>query len=118
VQPGEAAYVPLAHDYLGAPIQLSRDNVLAMLKPLLENPAQSKIGYNLKYHAHVLANHGIQLQGIAFDTMLESYVLNSTTTHNLDELAQKYLELKTTRFEDIAGKGKKQLAFNQMNSPW
>ncbi len=115
VQPGEAAYVPLAHDYLGAPAQLSRDNVLAALKPLLENPDKPKIGHNIKYDAHVLANHGIQLQGIAFDSMLESYVLNSIATqHNLDALAKKYLGLQTTKFEDIAGKGKKQLTFNQI----
>ncbi len=114
VQTGEAAYLPIAHDYLGATQQLSRDNVLAALKPLLENPDKPKIGHNLKYHAHILANHGIQLQRIAFDTMLESYILNSTATHNLDELAQKYLQLKITPFEDIAGKGKKQLSFNQI----
>jgi DNA polymerase-1 len=115
VQPGEAAYVPLTHDYLGAPAQLSRDKVLAALKPLLENPDKPKLGHNLKYDAHILANHGIQLQGIAFDSMLESYVLNSIATqHNLDALAKKYLGSQTTQFEDIAGKGKKQLSFNQI----
>ncbi len=115
VQATEAAYVPLAHDYLGAPRQLSRDNILAALKPLLENPAKLKIGQNLKYDAHILANHGIDLQGIAFDTMLESYVLNSTATqHDMDSLAQKYLGLQTVKFEDVAGKGKKQLIFSQV----
>jgi DNA polymerase I len=114
IEAGEAAYVPLAHDYLGAPQQLSRDNVLAALKPLLENPNKRKIGQNLKYDAHVLANHGIHLQGMAFDTMLESYVLNSTTKHDMDSLAQSYLHKTTITFEEIAGKGKKQLTFNQI----
>jgi DNA polymerase-1 len=116
VQAGEAAYVPLAHDYLGAPQQLSREKVLAALKPLLENPDKPKVGQNLKFDAHILANHGIHLQGIAFDTMLESYVLNSTATqHNLDALAKKYLKLQTIKFEEIAGKGKKQLPFSQVH---
>lgn len=115
VQAGEAAYVPLAHDYLGAPQQLSRDHVLTALKPLLENPKRLKVGHHLKYDAHVLANHKIHLQGIAFDTLLESYVLDSTaTSHDMDSLALKYLNLTTTTFEDIAGKGKKQLTFNQI----
>ncbi len=113
VQAGEAAYIPLTHDYLGVPHQLSRDEVLAALKPLLEN--KPKIGQNLKYDAHVLANHGINLQAIAFDTLLESYILDSTATrHDLDSLALKYLKLETIHFEDIAGKGKKQLPFNQI----
>jgi len=116
VQVGEAAYVPLAHDYLGAPQQLSREKVLAALKPLLENPDKPKVGQNLKFDAHILANHGIHLQGIAFDTMLESYILNSTATlHNLDALAKKYLKLQTIKFEEIAGKGKKQLPFSQVH---
>jgi DNA polymerase-1 len=116
VQAGEAAYVPLAHDYLGAPQQLSREKVLAALKPLLENPDKPKVGQNLKFDAHILANHGIHLQGIAFDTMLESYILNSTATqHNLDALAKKYLKLQTIKFEEIAGKGKKQLPFSQVH---
>ncbi len=115
IQPQEAAYIPLAHDYLGAPPQLSCDQVLAALKPLLENPHQLKIGHNLKYDAHVLANHGITLQGMAFDTLLESYLLNSTaTSHSLDSLAAQYLQINTTTFEEIAGKGKKQLTFNQI----
>ncbi|MEK8018774.1 MAG: DNA polymerase I [Candidatus Parabeggiatoa sp.] len=116
VQSGEAAYVPLAHDYLGVPEQLSRDHVLAALKPLLENPDKPKMGHNLKYDAHVLANHGIELQGIAFDTMLESYVLDSTATrHDMDSLALQYLGLQTITFKEIAGSGKKQLTFNQVD---
>jgi DNA polymerase-1 len=115
VTPGRAAYVPLAHDYLGVPKQLDREAVLALLKPLLENPNKAKLGQNLKYDASVLANHGIHLQGIAFDTMLESYVLDSTATrHDMDSLALKYLGCSTIHFEDIAGKGAKQLRFNQI----
>ena len=115
VEAGEAAYVPLAHDYLGAPEQLDRARVLAQLKPLLEDPDQAKVGQNLKYDANVLANHGITLRGIAFDTMLESYVLDSTATrHDMDSLALKYLGQGTIHFEDIAGKGAKQLTFNQI----
>tara|TARA_R110002110_G_scaffold205066_7_gene417094 strand:+ start:226434 stop:229148 length:2715 start_codon:yes stop_codon:yes gene_type:complete len=115
VTPGEAAYVPFGHDYLGAPAQLDRDAVLAQLKPLLEDDRQAKVGQNLKYDASVLANHDITLRGIRFDTMLESYVLDSTATrHDMDSLALKYLGLKTIHFEDIAGKGAKQLTFNQI----
>jgi DNA polymerase I len=115
VEAGRAAYVPLAHDYLGAPEQLDRDSVLAQLRPLLENPDQAKVGQNLKYDASVLANHGIELRGIAYDTMLESYVLDSTATrHDMDSLALKYLGQSTIHFEDIAGKGAKQLTFNQI----
>ncbi|MEH6589309.1 MAG: DNA polymerase I [Halioglobus sp.] len=115
VEAGTAAYVPLAHDYLGAPVQLDRDQVLARIKPLLEDPAQLKVGQNLKYDASVLANHDICLRGIAFDTMLESYVLDSTATrHDMDSLALKYLGCSTIHFEDIAGKGAKQLKFNQI----
>jgi len=116
VEAGEAAYVPLAHDYLGVPFQLDREKVLAQLKPLLEDPSQAKVGQNLKYDASVLVNHGIALKGIAFDTMLESYVLDSTATrHDMDSLALKYLGVKTIRFEDVAGKGAKQLTFNQID---
>src|SRR5690606_26122758 len=93
VEPGEAAYVPCGHDYMGAPEQLPLDWVLEKLKPMLEDPAKAKVGQNLKYDRSVLLNHGIELRGIAFDTMLESYVLNSTgTRHNLDDLARKYLD--------------------------
>jgi DNA polymerase-1 len=115
ISAGEAVYVPLAHDYLGVPPQLPRDQVLAALKPLLENPQHLKVGHHLKYDAHILANYGIELQGIAFDTLLESYVLNSTaTSHSLDALANHYLQIKTITFEEVAGKGKKQLSFNQV----
>jgi DNA polymerase-1 len=115
VTPGSAAYVPLAHDYLGAPEQLDREAVLAQLKPLLEDAGQSKVGQNLKYDASVLANYDITLRGIAFDTMLESYVLNSTASrHDMDSLALKYLGCSTIHFEDVAGKGSKQLTFNQV----
>jgi DNA polymerase-1 len=111
----EAAYLPLKHDYESAPTQLDFDTTLAKLKPLLESDRPQKIGQNLKYDWHVLANHGIQLRGIAFDTMLESYVLNSVATrHNMDDLAQHYLNKTTIRFEDIAGKGKAQKTFNQI----
>lgn len=116
VQAGEAAYVPCCHDYLDAPEQLSLDWVLEQLKPLLENPNKAKVGQNLKYDRSVLLNHGITLQGIAFDTMLESYVLNATATrHDMDSLAKQYLDRETIHFEDIAGKGAKQLTFNQIS---
>ncbi|WP_334078353.1 DNA polymerase I [Microbulbifer sp. M83] len=115
VEPGEAAYVPLAHDYMGAPEQLPYDEVMAALKPLLEDPEQKKVGQNLKYDSHILANCGIELRGIARDTMLESYVLDSTASrHDMDSLAQKYLGEQTVHYEDIAGKGAKQLTFNQI----
>jgi DNA polymerase-1 len=115
VTAGEAAYLPLAHDYLGAPAQLDRDACLARLKPLLEDACKRKVGQNLKFDRNVLRNHGIELRGIAFDTMLESYVLDSTATrHNMDDLAAKYLGVKTVTFEEIAGKGVKQLTFNQI----
>ena len=115
VKTGEAAYLPLAHDYPGAPEQLDRDETLALLKPLLEDPNRPKLGHNLKYDASVLANHGIQMQGIRHDTMLESYVFNSTASrHDMDSLCVKYLNHTNIHFEDIAGKGAKQLTFNQI----
>ena len=115
VKQGEAAYVPLAHDYIGAPEQLSRTEVLSQLQPLLENDAPKIIGQHLKYDMNVLKRYGIQMRGIAFDTMLESYVLNSTASrHDMDSLALKYLGYKTVHFEDIAGKGAKQITFNQI----
>lgn len=115
VKVGEAAYVPLMHDYVGAPEQLDIDWALDLLKPILESESNKKVGQNLKYDAHILLNHGIELKGIAYDTMLESYVLNSTATrHNMDALAEFYLDHKTIHFQDIAGKGKKQLTFNQI----
>ncbi|TFF53831.1 DNA polymerase I [Pseudomonas putida] len=118
VEPHEAAYVPLAHDYEGAPAQLHREAVLLALKPLLEDPAKAKVGQNAKYDINILANGSpaIEMRGVAYDTMLESYVLNSTATrHDMDSLAQKYLDHTTIAFEDIAGKGAKQLTFNQIN---
>lgn len=113
--PGKAAYVPLAHDYPGTPDQLDRSKILERLRPLLENPHKPKLGQNLKYDMHVLANHGIALQGIAHDTMLESYVLNSTATkHNMDDLAREYLGVDTIHYEDVAGKGAKQIGFQEV----
>lgn len=115
VTEGEAAYVPLAHDYPGVPEQLSRESILQALKPLLENPKQAKLGQNLKYDANVLANYDINLQGVAHDTMLESYVLDSTRTkHNMDDLAKVYLNRETIHYEDVAGKGAKQIGFAEV----
>ena len=112
---GCAWYVPVAHDYVGAPEQLKRDWVLAQLKPWLEDDSKAKVGQNLKYDQSVLARYGIALKGVRFDTMLESYVLNSVASrHDMDSLALKYLGQKTISFEDIAGKGAKQLTFNQI----
>ena len=116
VEAGEAAYVPIAHDYEGAPKQLSLDAVLKQLKPLLEDPDVSLVGQNLKYDANVLHKYGIELRGIAHDTMLQSYVLNSTgSRHDMDSLAMRYLDETTIHYEDVAGKGKKQLTFNQID---
>ncbi len=115
VDAGAAAYIPVAHSYVGAPKQLSLVEVLERLKPLLEDPAISKVGQNLKYDMSVLARYGVQLAGVAYDTMLESYVLNSVATrHNMDDLAEKYLGRTTIHFEDVAGKGSKQLTFDQV----
>jgi len=115
IEPGEAAYVPLAHAYTGAPDQLDREAVLERLRPLLEDPKRPKLGQNLKYDMSVLARHGIALAGIAHDTMLESYVLDSTATrHDMDSLALKYLGHKTIHYEEVAGKGAKQLTFDQV----
>ncbi len=111
----EAAYVPMGHDYPGAPSQLEREWVLAQLKPLLEDETRIKIGQNIKYDMNVLANYDIELRGMQHDTMLESYVLNSVATrHDMDSLAKKYLEVGTIRYEDIAGKGARQLTFNEV----
>jgi DNA polymerase-1 len=116
VEPGVAAYIPVAHSYAGAPTQLSRDSVLATLRPWLESAEHAKLGHHLKYDAHVLRNHGVELAGIAHDSMLESYVLNSTASrHDMDSLAAKYLGIKTTKFEDVAGKGAKQLRFDEVD---
>ena len=115
VAPGEAAYLPVAHDYLDAPQQLNRDAVLAQLKPLLEDPDASKVGQNLKYDRGVLKNYDIELAGIKYDTMLESYILNSVVgKHDMDSLSARWLNHKTITFEEIAGKGKNQLTFNQI----
>jgi DNA polymerase-1 len=116
VAPGEAAYVPLGHDYAGAPHQLDREKVLAAFKPLLEDPAKPKLGHHLKYDAHSLANYGIALKGQRFDSMLESYVLNSVATrHDMDSAAAKYLGIKTIAYEEVTGKGAKQITFNQVD---
>ncbi|HEY1725392.1 MAG TPA: DNA polymerase I [Steroidobacteraceae bacterium] len=114
VEPGHAAYVPLAHDYLDAPPQLDRARVLAALRPLLEDPTHGKLGQHLKFDMHVLQNYGIELRGQQHDTMLESYVLNSTATrHDMDSMAERFLGLRTIKFEDVCGKGAKQIGINQ-----
>ncbi|WP_024548281.1 DNA polymerase I [Siccibacter turicensis] len=114
-EPGVAAYLPVAHDYLDAPDQVSRERALELLKPLLEDEKALKVGQNLKYDRGVLQNYGIELRGIAFDTMLESYILNSVSgRHDMDSMAQRLLKHKTITFEEIAGKGKNQLTFNQI----
>ncbi|MCK5918459.1 MAG: DNA polymerase I [Cocleimonas sp.] len=115
-KPGVATYLPLAHDYVGAPPQLNRQQTLVKLKPLLEDPTVLKVGQNLKYDRSVLLNHGIELKGIVHDTMLQSYILDSAANrHDMDTLCKKYLEHETVKFTDIAGRGKKQLTFNQID---
>ncbi|MGV6985770.1 DNA polymerase I [Providencia hangzhouensis] len=117
IEPGHAAYLPLGHDYLDAPVQLPLEEVLELMKPILESENILKIGQNLKYDAEVLENYDIELKGIGYDTMLESYVLNSVAgmgRHDMDSLADRHLNHKTVSFEEIAGKGKKQLTFNQI----
>ena len=114
VMAGSAAYLPLKHDYFDAPEQLNFAEALAKIKPILENDAIKKVGQNLKYDCHVLANHGIELNGIAHDTMLQSYVFESHKTHGMDALAERHLGLQTIHFEDVAGKGAKQVSFNQV----
>ena len=115
IETGSAAYVPLAHDYEDAPTQLDRATALEQLRPLLEDDNRKKVGQNLKYDANVLLNYGIQLRGIAFDTMLESYVFNSIASrHDMDSLAKNYLGVETIHYEDVAGKGAKQITFNQV----
>ncbi|MCS2155675.1 DNA polymerase I [Scandinavium sp. H11S7] len=114
-EPGEAAYVPVAHDYIDAPEQLSLERLLELMKPLLEDDKSLKVGQNLKYDRGILANYGIELRGIAFDTMLESYTLDSVAgRHDMDSLSDRWLKHKTITFEEIAGKGKNQLTFNQI----
>ena len=116
VEQGQAAYLPVAHCYEGAPKQLDREYVLEQLKPWLEDASRSKVGHHLKYDAHILENHGVTLRGMRFDSMLESYVLNSTATrHDMNSTAHKYLNLETIRFEDVAGKGAGQLRFDQVD---
>ncbi len=114
ISPGEAAYLPLTHDYFDAPVQLNFNNTLAKIKPILENPNIKKVGQNLKYDEHVLANHGISLEGIQHDTLLQSYVFESHKTHNMDDLAMRHLGIQTISFEEVAGKGAKQVSFNQV----
>jgi DNA polymerase-1 len=114
VEPGVAAYIPLRHDYAGAPDQLDRETTLAKLKPLLESGKHAKLGHHLKYDAHVLARHGIALGGMAFDSMLESYVWNSVLRHDMDSAAERYLGIRTIHYEDVAGKGAKQIPFSQV----
>ncbi len=116
MEAGEAAYLPVAHDYPGAPDQLARDEVLAKMRSWLEDPTKKKVGHHLKYDAHILARYDIALAGIAFDSMLESYVLNSVATrHDMDSVAGHYLGRQTIHYEDVAGKGAKQLTFNQID---
>jgi len=116
VTAGEAAYIPLSHDYAGAPPQLDGALVLAVLKPLLEDPSKPKLGHHLKFDCHILANYGIAVAGQRYDSMLESYVLNSVTTrHDMDSTVQKYLGLKTISYEEVCGKGAKQITFNQVD---
>ncbi len=115
VEAGHAAYLPLAHDGPDGPEQLDRETVLEQIRPLLEDPRRPKLGHHIKYDMNVLANHGIRLAGIAHDSMLESYVLDSTASrHDMDSLALKYLGIRTTHYEEVAGKGAKQIPFNQV----
>ena len=114
VEAGSATYLPLMHDYFDAPQQLNFNETLARIKPILENPAIKKVGQNLKYDQHVLANHGIQLNGIAHDTLLQSYVFESHKSHGMDALSERHLGIRTITFEEVAGKGAKQVGFNQV----
>jgi DNA polymerase-1 len=115
VKSGEAAYLPLRHDYAGAPEQLDFDTALACMRPILEDPAIAKVGQHLKYDKHVLANHGISLNGIVHDTLLQSYVLESHRPHNMDNLASRHLDIQTITYEQVAGKGAKQVPFSQVS---
>jgi len=116
VETGEACYVPLAHDYPGTPAQLPRDQVLARLKPIFEDPARPKLGQHAKYDINILSHYGIVLQGLKHDSMLESYVWNATATrHDMDSLARKYLGYETVKYEEVAGKGAKQISFSQVD---
>ena len=116
VQPGHACYIPLAHDYPGAPAQLPRDKVLAALKPIFEDTRRPKVGQHAKYDMNILSHYGITVQGLKHDTMLESYVWNATATrHDMDSLAKKYLGYDTVKYEEVAGKGAKQISFSQVD---
>ena len=116
VEPGKAAYIPLTHDYPGAPKQLARDHVLNALKPILEDPKRRKVGQHGKYDINILSHYGIDVQGLAHDTMLESYIFNATATrHDMDSLAQRYLGYTTIKYEQVAGKGAKQIPFSQVD---
>ncbi|HEY4293720.1 DNA polymerase I [Luteibacter sp.] len=116
VEPGKAAYVPLAHDFPGAPTQLSREHVLGALKPIFEDPSRPKVGQHGKYDVNILSHYGIALRGLAHDTMLESYILNATATrHDMDSLASRYLGYTTVKYEEVAGKGAKQIPFSQVD---
>ncbi len=115
VEPGSAAYIPLAHNYPGAPDQLAREQVLEMLRPWLENPAKPKLGQHLKYDSHVFANHGVSLQGIVHDTLLQSYVLESHRNHDMDSLALRWLDKKTISYQDVCGKGASQIGFDEVS---
>jgi DNA polymerase-1 len=116
VEPGKAAYIPLGHDYPGAPRQLTREHVLGALKPIFEDPARPKVGQHGKYDINILSHYGIALQGLAHDTMLESYVFNATATrHDMDSLASRYLSYSTIKYEQVAGKGAKQISFSQVD---
>lgn len=116
IQPGYACYIPLAHDYPGAPQQLPRDKVLAALKPILEDPRRPKVGQHAKYDMNILSHYGIAVQGLQHDTMLESYVWNATATrHDMDSLAKKYLDYDTIKYEQVAGKGARQISFSQVD---
>ncbi|HZP91674.1 MAG TPA: DNA polymerase I, partial [Burkholderiales bacterium] len=114
-EPGHAAYIPVAHSYPGAPEQLSRDAVLAKLRPWLEDASRPKVGQNLKYDMHVLANHGLRLRGVAHDTLLQSYVLESHRPHDMDDLALRHLDVKTITYDDVTGKGAARIAFEQVD---
>ena len=115
ISPGEAAYVPVAHRYPAAPDQLPRERVLAALRPLLASESHVKVGHHLKYDAHVLANHGLDLRGPRFDTMLESYLLDATATrHDLDSIALKYLGRDTIHYEHVTGRGANQIGFEEV----
>ncbi len=115
VEPHRGAYIPLAHNYPGAPAQLNFDQTLARLKPLLEDPAIKKLGQNLKYDQHIFANHNIHLHGVEHDTLLQSYVLESHRPHDMDSLASRHLDVKTIKFEEVAGKGANQIGFDQVS---